>query len=53
MNCDFYQDENGLVWLFYVSDILHRPQMKSELEILEEETIKQQAIDRQNERRQK
>ena len=40
MNCDFYQDDNGQIWLFYASDILQRPQMKSDFEIAEENTIK-------------
>ena len=25
MDCDFFQDANGHIWLFYVSDILQRP----------------------------
>ena len=40
MNCDFYQDDNGEIWFFYAYDILWRPQMKSELEIVEEKNIK-------------
>ena len=29
INCDFYQDDNGEIWLFHVEDVLIRPTMKS------------------------
>lgn len=32
VNCDFFQDDNGVIWLFHATDILIRPAMKSRLE---------------------
>lgn len=41
MNCDFFQDDNGEVWLFHAKDILVRPQIKSQAERdIEEDILK-------------
>ena len=53
MNCDFYQDDNGEIWLFYAEDILYRPQMKSEFEIAEENQIKLKQLEQINQKRTK
>ena len=42
MNCDFFQDDNGVIWLFHATDILMRPSMKSRQELKEEASILEQ-----------
>jgi len=41
MNADFFQDDNGEIWFFYASDVLTKPQIKSQLEQKQEEQIKE------------
>ena len=42
MNCDFFQDDNGEIWLVHATEILVRPLLKSRLEIKQEEGILEQ-----------
>ena len=52
MNMDFFVDENGKIWLSYVSDIVSRPAVQSiwekqqELQ-LREQILKKIAIERE------
>jgi len=39
VNCDFFQDDNGEIWLFHATDILVRPRVKSQVEAREEDEI--------------
>ena len=51
MNCDFFMDDDGGIWLFYIEDVLWRPVMKTDLEINEEKQILENIMSKKKEQK--
>ena len=48
MDADFFQDDNGKIWLFYAKNIMTRPKKKSALQLFNETKSKRNIIKKQD-----